>query len=147
LLNLLALPTTPSILRLIVRMSALFRPEWCTQGLVRNPPLHEPHRIRIYDASVETHSRDGEFVKRPPITHASTLVTKIEGDLCVTPDVLARCRAVLDVDLDFGWFVVSPSCGIATADGALAFVDKVWPSRDGDRDCATVACPFDWGVG
>ena len=79
--------------------------------------------------------------------HAPALGAKVKGVVAVAPYVLRRCGAFLDVNFDFGRVVVCPSYSIATAEGALAFVDKGGPAWCGDGNATTVAGGFDGSVG
>jgi len=77
--------------------------------------------------------------------HAPALAAKVKGVIAIAPDILAQ-GTFLDIDFDFGWIVVSPSDSVATAEGALAFVNFGRYAWCGHRDSATMAGGYDWGI-
>lgn len=66
------------------------------------------------------------------------MITEMKLIVAVTPHVLLRARAFL-LDLQFVGLVIAPRCRVATTDGALALIDVLGRTREGDSDGTAVA--------
>ena len=78
--------------------------------------------------------------------HATAVIAEVERQVSIPPDIpLGHCVR-LRFDLYFVGMVVAPSGAVASTNRALAYVDVLRESGNGDCDGAAVAAGADRGV-
>lgn len=95
-------------------------------------------QAKNFSQPIEIHKRWADWD-----LHASAVLTEIEWDLSVSPNVLREFGAFFHVKFDFIHFVVRPSGCVAPTDCTLAFVDFLWLMRHDHGDGATMAGGFE----
>ena len=78
--------------------------------------------------------------------HTTAVIAEVERQVSIAPDILLGHCIRLRFDLYFVGMVVAPSSAVASTNRALAYVDILRESGNGDCDGATVAAGADRGI-